>query len=158
MRLWRLSLSSSARTAFDGEGARLYPGRWNTAQAPVVYASQSLSLAALEILVHAEIHQLKRPYHAFHVDVPDDLVEEVPVGKLPPGWNNLTVKDRSQLFGVAWALSLRSLALLVPSIVIPSERNALLNPRHPRFAALEIAGPLPFSFDPRVLKIPPGKA
>lgn len=150
MRLWRLSRFDARAAAFDGEGARRYPGRWNPAGVPVVYASEALSLAALEILVHAEVHQLRRPHHAFHLDVPDDLVEEIPRARLPSDWQHPTHHPRAQRYGGEWAASLRSVALLVPSIVVPTERNAVLNPRHPRFAGLAIGGPLPFSFDPRL--------
>lgn len=39
-------------SAFDGEGARLYGGRWNCKGVPVVYTSDSLALCSLEIFVH----------------------------------------------------------------------------------------------------------
>jgi RES domain-containing protein len=44
--VWRLARRAFA--ALDGEGARLYGGRWNRAGQPVVYAAQNLSLALLE--------------------------------------------------------------------------------------------------------------
>ena len=52
VRVWRLCKSKHA--AFDGEGARLAGGRWNRRGTAVVYASESLSLAALELLVHVD--------------------------------------------------------------------------------------------------------
>ena len=39
-------------SAFDGEGARLYGGRWNSKGVPVVYTSDSLALCSLELFVH----------------------------------------------------------------------------------------------------------
>ena len=54
-RAWRLVKARHAAGAFDGEGARLHGGRWNSRGARVVYVSSSRSLAALELLVHLEI-------------------------------------------------------------------------------------------------------
>jgi hypothetical protein len=39
-------------TAFSGEGARLYGGRWNSPGVAVVYTSSALSLAILEWRCH----------------------------------------------------------------------------------------------------------
>lgn len=51
-RAWRLVKQKHAATAFDGDGARLFGGRWNAPGSRVIYTSTTLSLAALEILVH----------------------------------------------------------------------------------------------------------
>jgi hypothetical protein len=42
--------------------------------------------------------------------------------------------------------------LRVPSVLVPSESNFLLNPRHPEYTNLVIGEPLPFSFDPRLFR------
>ena len=48
----------------------------------------------------------------------------------------------------------------VPSVVIPSELNFLLNPEHPDYSKIEIGTPKPVGWDPRLLallkKIPEG--
>ena len=51
---WRIVKEKHAATAFSGEGARIFEGRWNSTGVPVVYCSENLALAALEILVHAQ--------------------------------------------------------------------------------------------------------
>jgi RES domain-containing protein len=157
MRFWRISRFARAAQAFDGEGARLYPGRWNPPGVPVIYASGSLPLAALELLVHAEIHHLTGPYFAYHVDVATRFIETPLEADLPPDWRDVAHPASARAFGGAWANSLRSLALIVPSIVIPADHNAVLNPRHPAFGRLEFSAGSPFSFDPRVVKTLPGK-
>src|SRR6478672_8818937 len=54
MRIWRLSKARFANSAFSGEGARLFEGRWNFAGVPMVYTSTSLALAAIEFFVHLD--------------------------------------------------------------------------------------------------------
>jgi RES domain-containing protein len=75
MKAWRLSRFDSQQRTFDGEGARVFPGRWNPSGVPVAYASEHLSLAVLEVLVHARADQVRIPFHAFEITIPDALVE-----------------------------------------------------------------------------------
>ena len=51
---WRIFKPKHEATAFTGEGARLYGGRWNSKGTSMVYAASSQSLAALELLVHLD--------------------------------------------------------------------------------------------------------
>lgn len=51
-RAWRIVKEKHAATAFSGEGARLYGGRWNSVGTSLVYTSGTKALAALESLVH----------------------------------------------------------------------------------------------------------
>lgn len=152
MIVWRLATQRSARAAFAGEGARRFGGRWNPVGTPVVYGATTLSLAALEILGHVEPGEA-RPYWSFRVEVPDALVEVLDVARLPRGWNAARPRPATARIGGDWAASLRSLALLVPSVHLPGgeERNVLLNPRHAGFGALAIDEPLRYLFDPRLL-------
>lgn len=152
MRLWRISRFRERARTFDGEGARQFPGRWNPSGVPLVYTSSSLSLATLEILVHAEKRHLKGTYYKFAIDVPDNLVEELDERDWPANWRNNPAPPTTRAIGGDWASSLRSVALLVPSTVTPEERNAILNPRHPAFGRLKISRPLPYSFDVRLSK------
>jgi RES domain-containing protein len=149
---WRLATQRSARAAFAGDGARRWGGRWNPVGTPVVYAATTLSLAALEILGHVEPDEA-RPYWSFRVEVPDDAVEVLDPGALRRGWNAARPRPATARIGGAWAASLRTLALLVPSVHVPGgeERNVLLNPRHPAFVQLIIDEPRRHSFDPRLL-------
>ena len=52
---WRIVSVRHARApseAFSGRGAELFGGRWNAKGTAMVYASESIALAALETLVH----------------------------------------------------------------------------------------------------------
>jgi RES domain-containing protein len=153
MQAWRLSRFDSEQRTFDGEGARLFPGRWNSRGVPVVYASEHLSLATLEVLVHVRIDQVRVAFHAFEITIPDALVEVVPDEHLPRGWDAAAIARATREFGSSWARERRSVALSVPSVIIRQERNLLLNPLHPGVAKLEIARPTRFSFDQRLLRV-----
>lgn len=155
MRLWRLSRFREPGRTFSGDGARAFPGRWNELGTRAVYASEHLALAVLELLVHMTPTQMRVLHHAFPVDVPDDLVETLSGAELPADWDAADSPPSTQALGSAWATSGRSLALVVPSAVLPVERNAVLNPAHVRFDEVKIGAPQPYSFDPRLLKVTP---
>lgn len=156
MRLWRLTPAQSAGAAFNGEGAFRYGGRWNNPGTRVVYQSSTLALAALETLVHADFENL--PAHAaLPVDVPDAVLaraESVNAGALPVDWRAETAPAAVRALGDSWVSSARSLLLAVPSVIIPSELNYLLNPSHPDMGRLSLGPAEPFEFDPRLLHRP----
>jgi len=153
MKAWRLSRFDSRQRTFDGEGARLFAGRWNPAGVPVVYASEHLSLAVLEVLVHARVDQVRIAFHAFEITIPDAHVEIVPDEQLPRGWDDAAIPRATRELGSTWASERRSVALSVPSVIVRQERNVVLNPLHPDAAKLEIARPTRFRFDERLLRV-----
>ena len=121
--------------------------RWHTAGRPIVYMAQSLSLAALEILVHLKQTRDVQPFRAFAAEVPDALIQHAP--GLPPRWH-LRV-EISRAVGDAWLAERSSPALLVPSAITPGEWNVLLNPTHPAFSLdWVITGPAIYRFDARL--------
>jgi RES domain-containing protein len=145
---WRIVKARHAAAAFDGEGARLNGGRWNSPGVRVVYVSVNKSLAALETLVH-----LTPPVTSTFVAVPIEfekaLVEFFPVKSLPAGWNAEPPSLLSQQIGDTWAKTARSAILALPS-VLTDETNYLLNPAHPDFSKIAFGKPEPFTFDPRL--------
>jgi len=54
IRIWRLVKAGRTHSAWDGEGAFRFGGRWNSRGVRAVYASSSLALALLETLVHLD--------------------------------------------------------------------------------------------------------
>ena len=152
LRAWRLVRPAygDATAAFSGEGARRYGGRWNTPGRPVVYASLHLSLAALETLAHADRRRFERDYVTFEVRVPHDLILELRDEDLPDVWRARPVSAGARAVGDAWLAQRASVALSVPSVLVPQERNLLLDPTHPRFGDVRIGAPQPFRFDERL--------
>jgi RES domain-containing protein len=152
MRVYRLIRARWVGQALTGEGARRYGSRWNPKGVPMVYTASTLSLAALEALVHFAIDTAPLDYVALTIRVPDDAVERVAANTLPAGWNAMAAPAACQEVGARWAAEGRSLGLAVPSVVVPSEDNILLNPRHPDFAKVALEKQEPFLFDSRLLE------
>ncbi len=151
---WRLVKSRHARAAFDGEGARLYGGRWNSPGTRVAYASDSIALAALEVLAHLQSTAVLQAYSLATIRFPESVVEMLDSASLPAAWRRFPSPPENQAIGDRWAAESRSLVLRVPSAIVPSAANYLINPAHARFAGVVIEPPEPFTFDPRLLRHP----
>jgi len=146
-------LARRVHTSLDGEGARLYGGRWNSPGIPVVYAASHLSLAALEALAHADPDTVPTDLVAIAIEVPDELpVARMDVDALPADWREVPDHPACRELGDAWARAGEAALLAVPSAVVPEETNWLLNPRHPGHARVRAVRVVPFSFDPRLVR------
>jgi RES domain-containing protein len=153
MRVWRICKAEHVATAFTGEGAVLFAGRWHHRGTRVVYASESRALAALEQLVHLHRNRLPPHFVCFAVDIPDDLgISEVRVQDLPAEWRRHPGPAELQDIGTRWVESGETVCLRVPSAVVPEEHNFLLNPCHEDFGSLAIGDPEPFEFDERLIE------
>lgn len=151
---YRLVQARYASIAFDGEGARRFGGRWNHKGTALVYTAQSLSLAALELLVHLDSRQvLEERYLSLRVEFPEELCGQAAVWyKLPKNWMADPAPDSVKQIGSLWAKEGRSAILAVPSVLIPKEWNYLINPQHPDFAKISLGKPERFRFDPRLAR------
>jgi len=147
---WRLVKTRYLAHAFDGEGARRYGGRWNSPGVAVVYLAETLSLAALEVLVHLQSAQPFTAYSAVPVHFASGLVHAVRERDLPSGWQRWPAPPELQAVGDSWAASGKSALLAVPSAVVPEERIFLVNPAHRDFRRLRIGEAQPFAFDARL--------
>lgn len=130
--LYRIVKKDHIETAFSGEGARLYGGRWNTEGFACVYLATTPALAALEILVHIEDRSQLHTYIIIEIPpvkgirVPPRLADD----KLPPNWDALETPLSTQSLGNDWLARGDSLMLTLPSVVMPVENNVLVNPAH----------------------------
>lgn len=147
--LWRVVKRQHATTAFDGKAAQRFGGRWNPPGRPAVYASSTKALAMLEILVHLDVGRPLPDFVAFHFEVDDQLIMELPA-RLPRIWRTADGLLITQQIGDEWLASAHSLALAVPSVVVPEELNYVLNPVHPAFSDLKHGSAHPFTLDSRL--------
>ena len=150
---WRITKQKHQSTGLSDEGARIYGGRWNPIGIPVIYTAESLSLAALEIIVHLEKEQLL--YNRF-VKIPvtfkSSLVYPLSRKKLPKDWDSLPPSESTQRIGRKWIEQTKHAILKVPSTVISEDHNYIINPVHPHFAAIEFGEPQRFEFDERLIE------
>ena len=149
---WRIVKAKFAATAFDGDGSRRAGGRWNSRGLPLVYTAESAALAALELLVHMGRSRALPDYVIFSCTFPEAIVEEIDRQALPLDWRSHPAPKLLRHVGDRWALELRSAVLKVPSAVIDSENNYLLNPQHRGFRRVTISRPQRFEFDTRLLR------
>ncbi|HEY0370297.1 MAG TPA: RES family NAD+ phosphorylase [Chthoniobacterales bacterium] len=150
MRLYRLEALSRPTTseAFSGEGGLHVAGRWNSLGTRVVYTSGSVALACLETLVHMEALDEPEERWLFTIEVPDRLISEL--RPVPKSWNAEPIGSAGPAAGDHWIAEQQSVALLVPSVIVPMEMNALINPRHPQFKLDWVKKPVRFRYDPRL--------
>ena len=153
MQVFRIA-RANRRYDLSGYGAFLVGGRWNLPGLALLYTAETRSLAMLEVLVHLPAGDLPADMYLLTLDVPDALSrQEVAPTDLPPDWQRLTQPLPTALLGHAWLQSSSTLALRVPSVIVPQERNLLLNPTHPEFGQVQLAAePELFTFDERLRK------
>lgn len=152
MRLYRFSKAKYAnppQLALSGEGARVTGGRWNHPGVRAVYTSFNISLAILEILVHAGDPQDLADWVVIPLELPDGLLHDLPTA-LPDDWFQRLNYSRD--VGTAWLKDGSSLALKVPSAIVGEEWNVVINPTHPRFDQIQILPTKPFPLDSRLWK------
>lgn len=153
IQIFRIVKSKHVMTAFDGEGARNYEGRWNSNGFSVVYTSGSLSLAALETLVNLDsFPPIEMKYSSILALLPSGLAIEF-LENLPPDWNSNPPSMTTQERGTLWLKNSKSAVLRVPSAIIHTEYNYLLNPLHSDFRKIKINDPVPFKFGHRFQRL-----
>ena len=149
--VWRLVTARFAKSAFSGEGARLYGGRWNQKGVAVVYAAGTQSLAMLETLVQDE--PLRARYVMIGARIPQGLrIDRIDARDLPVDWRHVSARGKLQTIGTQWANARSAAILAVPSAIIPAETNYLLNPLHNDFRRIRIGRPMKFETDLRLIK------
>ena len=114
---------------YDAEGSRLYPGRWNTQDSPVIYTSENYSAAMLEKLVHSN-GMMPKNQHYIRITIPNGLSYETFNAARHPGWADER-EDVCKIYGDGWYQQQRSAILIVPSLPARIERNIIINPTHP---------------------------
>ncbi len=145
---YRIGASNGAFPIYDAEGARLYPGRWNTPTSPIIYGSEHYSTAMLEKLVHANL-VMPANQHFIVITIPNGVTYEVFQTAAHPGWDS---KDETicKSFAQDWYDEQRSALLIVPSIPARIERNFLINPVHADAEGIAHTLPEPVWWDERL--------
>ena len=153
MQAYRLIKKKYADDPLDAQGAKLYGGRWNNKGRAVIYASDSIALAVLEKLVHLQNTDVLRHYLLCEFVIDDDAVMMLDQEALPSDWQADPPPLSTMIIGDEWLSLDASLALAVPSTIVPRQFNLVINPGHPDFAVLRKSLVVEaFSFDQRLVK------
>ena len=152
--LWRISADTRDYEAHDlsGTGAKISGGQWNRPGLPVVYASCSIALAVLETMAHLAAGSLPLNRFLVRIDVPDDLWatrEQLSEHSAAVGWSAEPAGKVSLDLGDQWLRGQASVLLQVPSVIVPEERNVLINPLHPGAARIQSSKIRLFQYDAR---------
>ncbi len=148
---WRLIKTKYLASAFDGESARSSGGRWNSPGVGVVYAAESLSLGLVELLVHLKNGGTLPAYSAVRLEFEEVLVASVAPTELPANWRDYPAPAETRAIGDKWVRGATRVILRVPSVVVPTESNYVINPGHPDFSRIRRGKPVTFPFDRRLL-------
>ena len=151
MRVWRVCRESYAADALAGRGGLFTSGRWHTRGRRILYTSESLALAALEVLVHVDRNSVPADLVQVEIDVPDNLgILRIEIRALPTNWQSYPAPPGLQRRGDDWLLGASTPVLQVSSSVIPEESNFLLNPEHADAHNLTIISTREFAYDSRL--------
>lgn len=150
--IWRLAWPQFAAD-LDGKGNMKTGARWNSPGRGVIYGSFNLSLCVLEAFAH--LHPLLRvnlpEMTAARIDIPDGASRlDIELSDLPTDLASEQAERRCRELGDEWLAAQEHLACLVPSVIIPQERNVLINPAHRLMAEVKIVSTEGFRFDARL--------
>ena len=147
---WRITKAKHAATAFDGEGARVSGGRWNSPGTRVVYTSETASLATLEIIANVGRTDLLLAYVLISCTFDESLVTRIDRSRLPDSWRDFPAPPELAALGDEWVRGGIAAVLEVPSAIIEHESNFLINPAHRDFGAIMVNEPRSYRFDLRL--------
>ena len=140
---------------FSGEHAGRVGGRWNPRGRPAIYASTTYSGAMLEKLAQLGTTRIPRHQVSIAITIPAGLtVQAYQADELSEGWN-ASDYEVSQAVGEKWLIAQKAVALVVPSVLFPVERNVVLNPWHPQIARVSVGEPLEIRWDGRLFATRP---
>ncbi|MGH8291295.1 MAG: RES family NAD+ phosphorylase [Steroidobacteraceae bacterium] len=152
--VYRITKERYRDQVFAGLGGIYAYGRWTPRGRPVVYTSQSISLAVLEYALNYKRHGWLPASVLARATIPDAVdVESVSTSALPENWRDPDPPTVLRNIGEYWLRRAQTACLKVPSAIVPEESNYLLNPAHPDFDKLTIGAAEPFNIDRRLARV-----
>jgi len=148
MIIYRLAIETY-KNDLSGTGSKLFGGRWNSVGLAVLYTTENISLAVLEILVRTDMQTIPISYHLIKIDIPNAIEPQlISSDKLKKDWKNDI--GYTQWMGDEFIKSANSLLLKVPSAIVDEENNYVINPKHNDFKKVKIVKVNKFQFDKRL--------
>ena len=150
IRVYRIVRKPYSRTPLDGEGPYRFGGRWSSPGTRVAYLAEHLSLAMIEYFVHIEASDPPKDLVVVAADIPDSVSRVVLTRRtLPRNWRQVPAPPSLAMIGDSFVAERKSAILVLPSALVPSESNWLVNPLHPEFAEIQVQPAEPFHYDAR---------
>ncbi|MGL4612494.1 MAG: RES family NAD+ phosphorylase [Shewanella sp.] len=150
MKLYRIVSKQYVDSAWNGQGASMYGGRWNSLGVPMVYTSPTLSLAILEVLVHIKSPRRFDNFVTLELELPESELMMLPQSELAEDWRYNEIMSRG--LGDSFIESESAAGLMVPSFIVPLEHNVLINPSNPVvIEAVKNAIDLKYQIDTRLI-------
>jgi len=132
-----------------GTGAAMYGGRWNKKGTPVLYTGESKEIALLETIVHTP-PMLIPNLDIIIFEIPNNSITEIKIQDLPSNWTDYPAPSILAKLGAEWTKKGETLALKVPSCIIHSSHNFILNCRHFDYDKIKMIEHKDFHFDSRL--------
>lgn len=154
--VYRIAAAHPRRDELDlsGAGAKASGGRWNSVGVPMVYTASSIALAALETIVHVGAGLFPMNRYVIEIEIPDAEFARRKIAQpkdLPAAWDSNPASYKTAEYGDAWIRAGRELALAVPSVIVPLEKNFLLNPAYAGMSRVKAKNLGRYVYDPRTL-------
>ena len=149
--VYRIVHRKYADAPYSGEGGLHASSRWSRRGRLVSYAAGTLALATLETLAGARRFARLQELVYVPAELDAEAVEPLSRERLPAGWDRRPPGAPSRRLGAEWLEANSSVALRVPSAMLPEGHNYVLNPSHSGFyKALSVHEARALNLDPRL--------
>jgi RES domain-containing protein len=152
MIVYRISKTKYANS-FNGEGARIYGGRWNPVGIPCIYTSENRALALLEYSVNVSLADIPKSLSMTTFEIPNSSWIDCPEKELPANWRQAPIPAETMHYGGALLTANKHLVLKIPSTLLPKEFNYIINPLHPDLPLIRIIEVEDIIYDMRIKQI-----
>ena len=148
MVVYRITSKKQA-SDLSGIAAATYGGRWNKKGTPVLYTGESREIALLETIIHTPL-MLVPNLDILTLEIPDNSIAEIKRKELPENWIDYPAPTILSEIAEVWIQTHKTIALKVPSCIIHSAHNYILNCRHPNYNLVKVVDQREFHFDSRL--------
>ena len=148
MQLYRITSPTYAND-IQGTGCLYASGRWHYKGTRILYTSEYISLAKLEILANTPV--IPKNQVLVTIEIPETaLIKEITSNELPSGWWQFPYPNILADFTESWIKEGIYWIMKVPSAQSLTEWNYLLNPLHAQHALAKVINIEPIHFDKRL--------
>lgn len=148
--VYRIIREKFRHDCLSAEGARLFGARWNPRGTGVLYTTSTPELGLVETLAHAPgVRYEDLPaYWLCSIDIPLDIHYYF-LADMPSYWQDKTY-DQTQLWLKDWLIKPDTLAVALPSVIVPFSHNIIIHPDHAAFALVKLVAQEPIPIDRRL--------